>query len=304
MNLAAVDLNLLVAFQSLMEERHVTRAGQRVGLAQPSMSSALNRLRVLFNDELFVRTAAGMQPTAKALSLARPVSEALGQIKGILDPETPFDPKTARHRFTIAATDYGDLVIVPRLVESLRREAPGVDLRVRAITNALESLTLLERGEIDALVGGHLPDTVRTVRHTLFNERFVCIRDTKLAESAPHLSAADYARFPHALFSSTGGDGAPSAIDTILKENGSARRIALTPPHIVAVPFAVANTDLIASMAERVARTFAQVAGVTIVPLPYDVPAFAIDLLCARRATSNTSTQWLMDLIVATCGSL
>ena len=95
MNLASVDLNLLVAFEALIEERHVTRAGQRIGLAQPSMSSALTRLRALFGDELFVRSASGMQPTAKALSLARPISDALGQIRGVLAPGSAFDPATA-----------------------------------------------------------------------------------------------------------------------------------------------------------------------------------------------------------------
>ena len=116
MNLAAVDLNLLVAFEALMEERNVTRAGQRVGLTQPSMSSALTRLRALFADDLFVRTGSGMQPTAKALSLARPISEALGQIRGVFEPGSAFEPARAQRRFSIAVTDYGDLIIVPPLV--------------------------------------------------------------------------------------------------------------------------------------------------------------------------------------------
>ena len=107
MNLAAVDLNLLVAFEALMEERNVTRAGQRVGLAQPSMSSALTRLRALFADDLFVRSGSGMQPTAKAVSLARPISEALGQIRGVFEPGSAFEPAIARRRFSIAVTDYG-----------------------------------------------------------------------------------------------------------------------------------------------------------------------------------------------------
>ena len=102
MNLAAIDLNLLVAFEALMEERHVTRAGQRIGLAQPSMSSALARLRALFDDDLLVRTAEGMQPTARALALARPVSEALEQIRRTLDSGPGFDPGSARRHFTIA----------------------------------------------------------------------------------------------------------------------------------------------------------------------------------------------------------
>jgi DNA-binding transcriptional LysR family regulator len=200
MNLAAVDLNLLVAFEALMEERNVTRAGQRVGLAQPSMSSALTRLRALFADDLFVRSGSGMQPTAKAVSLARPVSEALGQIRGVFEPGSAFEPAIARRRFSIAVTDYGDFIVVPPLVRSLRREAPGIDLVVRPIIDAAESVASLERGEIDALIGGHLPGSARVTRHLLFEEHFVCIRDARRAKRDAPLTNEDYPHLPHVLF--------------------------------------------------------------------------------------------------------
>lgn len=294
MNLAAIDLNLLVAFEALLEERNVTRAGQRIGLAQPSMSSALTRLRALFGDELFIRTAAGMQPTAKALALARPIGEALSQIRETLAPDTAFDPATARRRLIIAVTDYGDLVVVPVLVALLRREAPGIDLVVRPIGDAAASLAALERGHVDALIGGHLPDSARIVRRSLFDEDFVCIRDK--AHATP-LTADEYLRLPHALFSSAGGDGSPGVVDAILAMEGRKRRVAVTLAHVVAVPFAVAGTDLVATMARRVATLFADIAGVTLTPLPYDAPPFAIDLLQSRRATSDPALAWFLATI-------
>lgn len=294
MNLAAVDLNLLVAFEALLEERNVTRAGQRIGLAQPSMSSALTRLRALFGDELFIRTAAGMQPTARALTLARPIGEALAQIRATIAPDTDFEPATARRRLTIAVTDYGDLVIVPALVAMLRREAPGIDLIVRPIADAAASLAALEHGDVDALIGGHLPDSPRIVRRTLFEEDFVCIRDKALA--AP-LSPDDYLQLPHALFSSAGGDGSPGVVDALLAMEGHRRRVAVTLAHVVAVPFTVAGTDLVATMARRVAGRFAEIAGVTLMPLPYDAPPFAIDLLHSRRATTDPALSWFLAAI-------
>lgn len=294
MNLAAIDLNLLTAFEALLEERNVTRAGQRIGLAQPSMSSALTRLRALFGDELFIRTAAGMQPTARALALARPISEALAQIRTTLAPDTDFDPATARRRLTVAVTDYGDLVVVPALVALLRREAPGIDLVVRPIADTAASLAALERGDVDALIGGHLPDSPRIVRCELFEEDFVCIRDK--AHAAP-LSPEDYLRLPHALFSSAGGDGSPGVVDALLAMEGRKRRIAVTLAHVVAVPFTVAGTDLVATMARRVAGRFAEIAGVTLMPLPYDAPPFAIDLLHSRRAASDPALAWFLAAI-------
>jgi DNA-binding transcriptional LysR family regulator len=297
MNLAAVDLNLLVAFEALMEERNVTRAAERVGLAQPSMSSALRRLRALFADELFLRAGAGMQPTERALALAGPIGGALRQIRGVLAPDQGFDPPTTRRRITIAATDYGDLVLVPELTRLLRREAPSIDLAVRPLTDATAALAKLERGELDALIGGHLPDSPRCVRHRLFEERFVCIRDATRANGSEHLGLEDYATLPHALFSAAGGDGLPSVIDALLARHGLKRRVAMTLAHVVAVPFAVAGTDLVATMAERVARRFTHVAGVAVVTPPFDIPAFAIDLVHIRRATDDPALRWFLDAV-------
>lgn len=304
MNLASIDLNLLVAFEALMEERNVTRAGARVGLAQPSMSSVLTRLRALFGDDLFVRSASGMQPTTRALSLARPISDALAQIRGALAPGSAFDPATARRRLSVAVTDYGDLIIVPPLVAALRREAPGIDLVVRPIIDAALSVASLEHGDIDALIGGHLPASTRITRTALFEEHFVCIRDAKRARQKARLTKDDYTRLPHALFSSAGGDGHPGAIDTMLARHGRKRRTAVTLAHVVAVPFAVAGTDLVATMAERIARRFAPGAGVSIARVPYDVEPFTIDLLHTHRAAADPALRWFIDLVDRVCKKL
>jgi DNA-binding transcriptional LysR family regulator len=295
MNLAAIDLNLLVAFEALMEERHVTRAAERIGLAQPSMSSALRRLRALFADELFLRAGAGMQPTEKALALAGPIGEALRQIRSALVPDQGFDPAIARRRITIAATDYGDLVVVPELTRLLRIEAPGIDLAVRPLTDATVALAKLERGELDALIGGHLPESPRCVRHRVFEERFVCVRDTARTNRSERLSLKDYATLPHALFSAAGGDSLPSVIDALLARHGLKRRVAVTLAHVVAVPFAVAGTDLIATMAERVARRFTHLADIAVVAPPIDIPAFAIDLIHTSRAARDPALRWFLD---------
>lgn len=297
MNLASVDLNLLVAFEAMMEERHVTRAAERVCLAQPSMSAALRRLRLLFADELFIRTGAGMQPTEKALRLAKPIGEALRQIRSALVPEQRFDPTTARRTVTLAVTDYGDLILVPELTGLLRREAPGIDLVVRPLNDGTAALAKLERGELDVLIGGHLPDSPRCVRHRLFEERFVCIRDKQHAERSAQLSLEDYAALPHALFSPVGGDGLSSAIDAMMARQGVKRRVAITLAHIVAVPFAVAGTDLVATIAERVAHRFARLAGVVIVAPPFEIPSFAIDVIYGNRIVDDPVLRWFVNAV-------
>ena len=143
-----LDLNLLVAFDLLMAERNVTRAAERNGLTQPAVSKALNRLRYLFGDPLFVRRDRAMEPTARALELAGPIYGALAAISRTLTLPTAFDPATVSAIVKIATIDLYHMNLLPALVRHLRRYAPGVDMQVRA--NDCSSLReQLADGEID-----------------------------------------------------------------------------------------------------------------------------------------------------------
>lgn len=297
MNLASIDLNLLVAFEAMMEERHVTRAADRIGLAQPSMSSALRRLRVLFDDELFLRMGGGMQPTEKAMALARPIGQALRQIRTALVPDVAFDAGSSQRRFTVAVTDYGDLIVVPKLIRLLRTEAPGLDIAIRPIIDARTAVATLERGDVDVVVGGHLPDSSQCIRHRLFDERFVCITDASRRVNVQELTLEMFAAMPHALFSAAGGDGNPGVVDTLLYRHGLKRRIAVTLAHVAAVPFVVAGTDLVATMAERVAVLLVAGLPISIQKPPFEIPPFSIDLLLARNSIEEAGMKWFVDAI-------
>jgi len=111
------------------------------------------------------------------------------------------------------------------------------------------------------------------------------------------MDLAGYAALPHALFSASGGDGAPAALDAVLLRHGLRRRIAATLPHVTALPFAIAGTDLVAAAAERVARRLAAPAGIAMLPLPAEVPPFDIDLLYTRRGSASEAVRWLLALI-------
>jgi DNA-binding transcriptional LysR family regulator len=140
MEVAGFDLNLLKAFDALYAERHVTRAGQRIGLSQPAMSGALTRLREVFNDELFVRSPTGMQPTPRADDLAGPIAAALHLMRSVLQGDG-FDPATADHIVTIAMTDYAAFVLLPPLLARLAVEAPRLEVRVRGIFGKESSIS-------------------------------------------------------------------------------------------------------------------------------------------------------------------
>src|SRR5471032_860466 len=175
MDLHGIDLNLLVAFDALICERNVTRAGVRIGRTQPAMSAALARLRLLLKDDLFVRSASGLQPTPRALELAGPLSEALASIQRTLEFTQAFDPARATVRFTLALSDHPAFVMLPALLKRLARQAPGVTLRIKAYSAREDALALLDAGEADAAVGVPGGSTPRIPTLPLFEERFVCV---------------------------------------------------------------------------------------------------------------------------------
>ncbi len=296
-NVASADLNLLVAFEALLEEGNVTRAGQRIGLAQPSMSGALRRLRDLFGDELFQRSGGDMVPTPRALVLANPIKEALRQVRLALSQDIGFVPATSRHRFRLAVTDYGDLIVVPPLVRALRALAPGVDLQVHPISDARIAVEQLEHGQIDLMVGGHLPLPRGGLRQRLFDERFVGVSAAPHAAKLAGLDLAGYAALPYALFSASGGDGAPAALDAILAQRGLHRRVVVTLPHAMALPFTIAETDLVAALAERVAHRLSGLAKIAVVPLPVDVPPFSVDLIYTQHSMAAEPVRWLIAVL-------
>jgi DNA-binding transcriptional LysR family regulator len=155
MNWGAFDLNLLIVFDAVMQERSVTRAGSRIGLSQPAMSHALNRLRYMLKDELFVRTPDGMAPTPRAETLAQPLRNALSEMQLALEP-TAFDPAASDRRFSLAVNNYAAVVLVPPLVAAVSAAAPAVRLDLRP-SGTLDLVERLDRGDLDLTLGGPAP---------------------------------------------------------------------------------------------------------------------------------------------------
>src|SRR5436190_10378958 len=174
-SLAGHDLNLLVAFDALFNERSVTRAARRMGLSQPAMSHVLSRLRVTFDDELFLRRGTAMFPTPRAEALAVPIQQALALVTEAVAPARPFDPATATRTFRIGSADFSQIVLLPELMRRLAREAPSIDIVVLPTVGDL--CAPLTNAELDvglALVPP--PNTPVTIHHEpLFEMGFACV---------------------------------------------------------------------------------------------------------------------------------
>src|SRR5438876_6992568 len=136
MDIRAVDLNLLKAFDALMNERAVTRAAGRIGLSQPAMSHALSRLRALFSDDLFVRTATNMEPTARAREIAPLVATAIEHIEAALSLGIGFDPAKSAGIFTAGMAEYAEVALVGRLARAFAEQAPRATLRLLPLNGA------------------------------------------------------------------------------------------------------------------------------------------------------------------------
>jgi DNA-binding transcriptional LysR family regulator len=301
MDIGGFDLNLLKAFDALHAERHVTRAGQRIGLSQSAMSGALTRLRELFEDELFVRTPSGMQPTPRANDLAGPISDALRLVRAALRPDS-FDPATAGHAFTIAMNDYSAFVLLPPLLARLSIEAPHVDVSVRGTFGRHEAADLLHSGEASLAIGFPVEGSEHILKRPLLQESFACVARPGHPAFADGGSLEIFAAAPHLLISPE-GDRA-SLVDQKLAELGLERRVVLSLPQFLVAPFVIAETDLVATLASRVARRFAATGvGIAIHHPPMELPSWTLAMMWHRRADAHAPTRWLQNVIAEVAAS-
>ncbi len=294
MNLAAVDLNLLVAFDTMMQLRSVSRAAECLGLRQPAMSATLSRLRKLLGNELFVRAAGAMQPTPLALRIAPGVAEALATLRVTLAPDVAFDPDGAGREFSIASTDYTSLVLAPKIVARFRAEAPSSRLRIIGYDKA-DIASLIDRGEIDLALGTFRLPPERAVVRRLCAEHFVGLaRRGHPSFDGGRVTLASYLAAPHALVSVS--RDRTGAVDTALAARGLSRRVVLSLPHMVSLPSVLADSDLLAAVPSRLTMRLSNEM-LQSFDLPIPVPSWHIEMLWNPAARSDRAHGWLRALV-------
>ncbi len=299
-NWGALDLNLLVVFDAVMQERSVTRAAARVGLSQPAMSHALTRLRHMLKDELFVRTPQGMVPTPRAEELARPVRNALDELQLSLE-SSEFDPATAVRTFRIAIDNYAAMVLAGPIAAHAAELAPGVMLDFRP-SGTLDIVDLIDKGELDLAVGpyGEAGERFSTLR--LLDDAFaVLLRRGHPAIEDGKLPLASFAALPHLEISSSGDD--LSFVAQALAEHGLTHRVALRAPYLSTAPI-LAGTDMIAVVRRRAAEAFASAHALDVRALPHPSPRIATQMIWHRRFDGHSAHRWLRQVVSSVCGRL
>lgn len=294
MELSDIDLNQLVTFQQLMLERSVSKVAENLGLTQPAVSNSLAKLRRQFGDDLFVRTSTGMVPTPFAEQLAESVGYALNMIHDGLNQQVHFDPASVKRSLTIGMTDIGEIVFLPRLLDRLRQEAPGVTLstvRNRAVNLREE----MESGKVDLAIGP-LPDLkAGFFQRRLFLQSYVCLFRKGHKLDRKRLTLDDFTAAEHLMIVSAGtGHG---RVDELMRKAGVERNVRLTVPHFVSVGQILRHLDLVATVTERLAESLVEPFDLTYRPHPVDLPQVAINVFWHSKVHRSPLHQWLRGLV-------
>jgi LysR family transcriptional activator of mexEF-oprN operon len=303
MDLDRLDLNLLKVLDALLAERHVTRAAARLGLTQSAVSNALKRLRATFRDDLFQRTPAGMEPTALARELATPVGAALDAARAALDLNRPFDPATAAAGFTVGVSDYAEFVLGPPLVAALRERAPGISLVFRHADREM-ALALLDDDRADLALGIFPEPPVRMTRIVLLRDAFAVLMRAGHPAARDRLDLAAYLAWPHLLVSPVASR--EGAVDRALAGLGQERRLAVVVSHHLVVAPMLQGSDLLCTLARRIAVPLAASFGLDLRPLPDGLKLVPqpTSLVFHNRYAQRPSHRWLRTLVAETARRL
>jgi len=308
-----LDLNLLRVFDAVMEERSVLRASQKICVSQSAVSHSLARLREMLDDELFIRTTTGMQPTARAVAMAGMVREALKSLEAAI--ELPrFEPATCSRKFTIAANDFTTMVLARRLLHVLKADAPHIDIAIKPVTR-IDLAEQIDLGRIDAAIGTFQATPARFKSSLLFEYDDVFI--THASQRLNPVTAETLSRIP-IIVVSFGGEQ-EGAIEGFISERGLARRsemydrasfesamsaskqtprIAISLPHFLALPAFLDGPGMAAIVPRPLADAFARNIPIAIHELPYPTTRLEVRSLWHERHEGDASQDWLHDVVL------
>ncbi|MCZ3384572.1 LysR family transcriptional regulator [Kosakonia sp. SOY2] len=293
-NLNRLDLNLLLTLDVLLREHNVTRAAQRLNLSQPSVSVQLARLREIFDDPLLLPGPRGMQPTVRADELREPLRQALEALERAVSPVNAFDPARASVTWRIAATDYTESAVLLPLLGTLRRDAPASRLAVFEL-NPGQIKRQAEQGDIDLFF--HLREGAPASLHQrlLFTERYVLAGRLGHPALKRRPSLKQFCKLEHVIVSPEGG-GFQAATDDALAARGLTRNVVLSVPHFLFMLDALARTDLVAVLPERLVAT---TGALQVVDPPLDLPGFDMLMLWHERLHRDPGHKWLRQQVLA-----
>jgi LysR family transcriptional regulator, nod-box dependent transcriptional activator len=299
--LRGMDLNLLKAFDALMQERNVTRASERLGVTQPSASAALARLRLLFGDELLVKSGREMRPTPFAERIAERIHHLLLEVEDIVTSHDVFDPHQDQQTFRVMVTDYTALVLMGPVSRTLAAEAPHVGLEL--VTHGMgDHAEHLQSGAVDlAVVPDRLSRHSGLPREDLFTDAFALAGWRGNPRVTDAMTVADFAAAPYLSYS-VGSE--PSMVDSLLTELGHDTRPDVLVTSFVTGPLLLRGTRLVTFVQRRLADLLAEAAELRVVRPPFAIPPLLETLTWHPRSTTDPGHRWLRGQIAAAAAAL
>ncbi|MEJ8845832.1 LysR family transcriptional regulator [Variovorax rhizosphaerae] len=302
MSLRALDLNLLTLFDAIYKARSLTRAAENAAMSQPAMSRALARMRHQFKDPLFLRDGRSISPTPRADELALSIDRILRDVGDTLAARPAFDPAKSTREFNLMLTDYGEMVLLPPLMEKL--EALNSTARIHVIAqNHAEARELLHFGKVDFyLWASPIPD--KGFRSQLvIEEELWCLVRSNGKERRRRLTLDQYLRLPHIVLDWPGWQG-PRPIEKYLQDRGLKRDEYLSVPTFFDMPLVVTRTALVSTMPSRMAQGFAATHALQCFKAPLDGLEVPIHLLWHSRQDSDPAHRWMRELLVDLCANV
>jgi DNA-binding transcriptional LysR family regulator len=290
------DLNLLRVLVALGETRSVSSAALKLHRSQPAVSASLAKLREFFNDPLFVRTGNRMEPTPRAMGLIDSARALLERVGTEIVSDPVFDPAKSTQPVKVALSDVGEVVFLPTLLRELRKAAPNVSIRSISLPPA-DVASGLEAGEIDLAIG-YFPDLKRHnfFQQGLFVDGFKALLRADHPVSARRLILKQFVELEHAVVRAE--SRTEEVIERYLARKKIRRRVVLTTPHFASAPIIVAQSDLIVTIPEPLARYFCSVsAHVRLVELPFDAPRIELKQFWHRKFHHDARNRWLRALV-------
>lgn len=295
---SSLDVRLLECLVALVSESSVTRAAERMGMTQPRMSNALARLRALVGDPLLVRSGSRLAPTGRALELAAAVQASLAGLGEALARPADFDPDRDVRSFVLAMSDYVALLLLPAIMAEVEREAPRVQVLIKAI-EPVHVDRWLDDDECQVAFGFLTHLSERTRASVLFHDTAVCIARQGHAEFESGVTLGAYLAAGHIA---TSGTPTPVStleqiVDATLAEQGLSRRVVAKVTSGLALAEAVANTDFVATLPRRAAVRYAKGLSLQMLELPFRVTPFDVTMVWHERLQRDAAHVWLRELI-------
>lgn len=293
-DLRSFDLNLLVAFDALMQEGNVTRAAARLKIRQPAMSHSLATLRVLLQDELFVRVGQSMQPTTRARMLAPRVRLALQQMQDALHWEESFDPARQQRTFRLGFSSELELLVLPELTAELRRIAPGLKLQGRPIGDG-EVHDLLDNGAIDVAVGCFDHSASRHRGRKLFDQSLACCFNKDLLDLEVPIGIDAYLQTEHALISLN--HTLQGCLENALGRAEAQLNVVMAGSEFLTVFASASVAPMIMTIPTRLALRYGRMFGLTLSPVPLDLDIPPVAMVWSAQSDRDPGLAWLRERI-------